>query len=78
MKLAGIEGNPTPHSLRHTAVSWLKQEGTSSFDTGRFVGMSERMVEEVYGHHDPDYQRETADALGYGRRRAKPGGAARR
>lgn len=69
VKLAGIEGNPTPHTLRHTAVSWLKQQGRSSFDTGKFVGMSERMVEEVYGHHDPNYQRETADALGYGRRR---------
>ena len=78
VKLAGIDGSPTPHSLRHTAVSWLKQQGTSSFDTGRFVGMSERMVEEVYGHHDPDYQRETANALGYGRRRMKRENMSRR
>jgi integrase len=71
--LAGIEGNPTPHTLRHTAVSWLKQQGVPSFDVGRFAGMSERMVEEVYGHHDPDFQRETADTLSYGRRRMKAG-----
>lgn len=25
--LAGITGNPTPHTLRHTAVTWLKQAG---------------------------------------------------
>lgn len=67
VQLSGIKGRPTPHTLRHTAVTWLKQAGTSSFDVGQFVGMSERMVEEVYGHHDPDFQHETAQRIGYRR-----------
>ncbi len=55
VQLAGLPGNPTPHTLRHTCVTWLKQRGVSSFEVGQFVGMSERMVEHVYGHHDPNY-----------------------
>ncbi len=61
--LAGIEGNPTPHTLRHTCVTWLKQDGLSSFDVAGFVGMSEKMVDEVYGKHDPAYQHHVANAF---------------
>lgn len=63
VKLAGIKGHPTPHTLRHTAVTWLKQAGQSSFDVAGFTGMSEQMVERVYGKHDPDYQRGVANAF---------------
>ena len=45
----------TPHTLRHTAVTWLLQAGVSYYETGGFVGMSPQMVEKVYGHHHPDY-----------------------
>ncbi len=61
--LAKIEGNPTPHTLRHTCVTWLKQAGQSSFDVAGFTGMSEQMVERVYGKHDPHYQRDVANAF---------------
>lgn len=64
VRLAGIKGNPTPHTLRHTCVTWLKQRGQSSFDVAGFTGMSEQMVERVYGKHDPDYQRGVANAFG--------------
>jgi integrase len=63
VKLAKIGGNPTPHTLRHTCVTWLKQAGESSFDVAGFTGMSEQMVERVYGKHDPDYQRSVANAF---------------
>lgn len=69
VQLAGIEGKPTPHTLRHTCVTWLKQDGRSSFDVAGFVGMSEKMVDEVYGKHDPDYQHAVANAF-KSRRRA--------
>ena len=64
VRMAGLKGNPTPHSLRHTSVTWLKQRGVSSFDVAGFTGMSEKMVETVYGKHDPDYQRGVANAFG--------------
>ena len=63
VKLAGIEGKPSPHTLRHTAVTWLKQAGMSSFDVAGFTGMSEQMVERVYGKHDPNFQRGVANAF---------------
>ena len=61
VRLAGIEGNPTPHKLRHTCVTWLKQAGESSSDVAGFTGMSEAMVDRVYGKHDPNYQRGVAN-----------------
>lgn len=63
VKLAGIQGRPTPHTLRHTCVTWLKQHGQSSFDVAGFTGMSEEMVERVYGKHDPEYQTGVANAF---------------
>lgn len=53
---AGLSGKVVRHTLRHTCVTWLKQKSVSSFDVGNFVGMSEAMVERVYGHHDPNFQ----------------------
>jgi len=43
----------TPHTLRHTAVTWLVAEGVPFADVGAWVGMSASMVERVYGHHSP-------------------------
>ncbi len=61
--LAGIQGDPVPHTLRHTAVTWLKQGGASSFVAGDFAGMSEQMVDRVYKHHDPRFQQQAFDAF---------------
>ena len=68
--LAGLEGGPVPHTLRHTCVTWLKQQGVSSFNVGDYVGMSEQMVDRVYAHHDPNHQAAALKALsGPGRHR---------
>lgn len=65
-RLAGIRG-ATPHTLRHSCVTWLKQKGVSSFDVAGFTGMSEAMVERVYGKHDPHYQKDVAIAASFNR-----------
>jgi integrase len=73
VSLAGIEGRVTPHTLRHTATTWMMQEGVDTWEAAGFLGMSEQMIRDVYGHHHPDYQRNAAEALGTGRkRRASP------
>ncbi|OAI30411.1 hypothetical protein A1351_22955 [Methylosinus sp. R-45379] len=59
---AGLGPEVTPHVLRHTCVTWLMQAGRSAWDVGGFVGMSAQMVQDNYGHHAPDYLRETANA----------------
>ena len=70
---AHIEGNPTPHTLRHIRVTWLKQDGVSSWHVGGYVGMSEAMVERVYGHHDPNFMAEVVASIGRRPgRRSKP------
>jgi|LNFM01.1.fsa_nt_gb integrase len=53
-------GWPTPHILRHTRATLLLQARQSPHDVGRFLGMSTKMVEDVYGHHHPDHQKELA------------------
>lgn len=59
------------HTLRHTTITWAMQSGElTAAEVGAFAGMTERMVEEVYGHHHPDYQSKVAEVLG--RRRGVP------
>ncbi|SCM79795.1 Phage integrase [uncultured Pleomorphomonas sp.] len=61
-KKAGLGNDVTPHTLRHTATTWLLQAGVSIWETAGYVGMSPEMVEKVYGHHCPDHLREAANS----------------
>lgn len=63
-KLAGLDASVTPHILRHTAVTWMMLAGNDMYDVASYVGMSVKMVEEVYGHHHPDHQRKLASRIG--------------
>jgi integrase len=67
--LAKLPGKVTPHTLRHTAATWLMQAGVDKWEAAGFLGMSVEMLDRVYGHHHPDHLRTAARALGYGRRR---------
>ena len=53
----------TPHVLRHTAATWAMQSGGDLWQIAGFLGMTVEMLERVYGHHHPDYQREAAEAV---------------
>lgn len=65
---AKLDGRPTPHTTRHTCVTWQKQAGVPSFEVAGFVGMSEAMVDRVYGHHDPAFQNRARSSFGAHRR----------
>ena len=52
---AGLDGKVTPHTLRHTAATWLMQNGADIWSAAGFLGMSPELVEKTYGHHHPDY-----------------------
>ena len=39
LKLAGIEGNVTAYSLRHTCASWLVQQDVHTRKIAEFLGM---------------------------------------
>lgn len=60
---AGLKG-VTPHVLRHTAVTWMLQSRISPWDVAGMAGRTVEMVQNVYGHHHPDYMKEAAAALG--------------
>jgi len=58
----------TPHILRHTAATWMMREGVPTWTAAGFLGMSEKVLIENYGHHHPDLQGSAAQALADGRR----------
>jgi integrase len=61
--VAGIERHITPHVLRHTAATWAMQSGCDRWAAAGWLGMSPEVLERVYGHHHPDFQREVAEKV---------------
>ncbi|MCF6200143.1 MAG: site-specific integrase [Hyphomicrobiaceae bacterium] len=62
---AGLEKDVVAHTLRHTAATWLMQAGVDIFQAAGFLGMTTRTLENVYGHHHPDFQQAAADSFSY-------------
>jgi integrase len=59
---AGIE-HASPHALRHTAATWMMQNGAQIWEAAGFLGMSEKMLRDTYGHHHPDFMSGAAAAV---------------
>ena len=61
---AGLEG-VLPHTLRHTAATWIARDGTASLeDAADYLAMSEETLRSVYRHHHPDFLRGAAESIG--------------
>jgi integrase len=52
---AGLGADVTPHTLRHTAATWLMQAGTDLWEAAGYLGMTVEMLSQRYGHHHPDH-----------------------
>lgn len=52
-----------PHILRHTAATWLMQQGADLWQAAGLLGMTVQTLQDVYGHHHPGLQREAAQLL---------------
>lgn len=48
---AGLGKDVTPHTLRHTAASWLLWEGKTIWEVAGIIGADASTVERTYGHH---------------------------
>jgi integrase len=62
--LAKLDGKVTPHTLRHTAATWLMQRGVPVWEAAGFLGMSPEVLHDTYGHHHPDFLQGAAVAIG--------------
>lgn len=65
---AGLTG-VMPHTLRHTAITWTLQDGVALYPASRYFGVTQEMLERVYGHHHKKTHSEVTDAMR--RRRAR-------
>jgi integrase len=62
---AGLERDVTPHTLKHTAITWMLHAGKTIWEVAEDTGTSAKTIEEVYGHH-----RTVESRLARGKRRA--------
>jgi integrase len=53
VKAAGLGPDVTPHTLKHTAITWMIWSGMSMSDVSEATGTSMKTIEEVYWHHRP-------------------------
>jgi integrase len=45
----------TPHTLKHTAITWALQNGATIWDVAGFFSTSPATIERVYGHHSDEF-----------------------
>lgn len=55
VQMAGLEDpeQVVPHTLRHTAATWLMQAGVDVWEASGYLGMSVTVLTNTYGHHHP-------------------------
>jgi integrase len=62
-KIDTSEGNVTPHTLRHTAATWLMQMDVPVWVAAGYLGMTAETLERNYGHHHPDHLSEAVSGI---------------
>jgi integrase len=58
---AGLPAHFTPHILRHTRVTWWVEAGLPIEEVADAAGMTVEMVERVYWHRSPYFQKRAAE-----------------
>lgn len=71
---AGLGEDVTPHTLRHTAATWLLQSGVEPWEAAGYLGMTTELIEAVYGHHSPNHLAGARDASSKPGRSGSPTG----
>jgi integrase len=62
---AGLDRTVTPHTLRHTAASWMAEAGIPMSEIAAVLGHRDsRTTERVYARYSPDYLQRAVRALG--------------
>lgn len=61
VEFAWLDGDVTPHTMRHTRATWLMQRGVDLWEASGHLGMSVKTLTDRYGHHHPDWQKDAAE-----------------
>jgi integrase len=61
-RAVGLRG-VTPHTLRHTCVTWLMQKGVPPWQVSGFAGVSLAVLAGTYAHHSPEHLEAAAGAF---------------
>lgn len=69
VEAAKLGSDVTPHTTRHTSVTWLAQAGVDPWEICKFAGITMEVFEEVYAHHHPDYMDGVRDGFSRHRNR---------
>ncbi|MGM4967404.1 tyrosine-type recombinase/integrase [Tardiphaga sp. 1201_B9_N1_1] len=69
--LAKLGDGVSPHTLRHTAATWMMQNATDPWQAAGYLGMSLETLLKTYGHHHPDHQKDAVDKIGARPNRSK-------
>jgi integrase len=56
-------GEISPHTLKHTAITWGMQKGLTVEDAADYFDTSAETIRKVYYHHSPHYQDRALDIL---------------
>lgn len=59
-KLSGV----SPHTLKHTAITWAIQRGMKAEDAADYFDTSVQTIYRTYYHHSPSYQKDAVEVLG--------------
>lgn len=59
--LAYLGSDVIPHTLRHTRATWMMRQGVDHWEAANALGMSIKTLQDVYGHHHPDWQKRAAE-----------------
>jgi hypothetical protein len=62
VRRAGLD-DITPHTLKHTAISWRLDAGVSIWDVSKLFATSVKTIEKTYGHSSPEAMRNAADKM---------------
>jgi len=58
---AGLPVYVVPHILRHSRATHMLKAGVPLWEVSNALGMSVKVLAEVYGHHAPDWQKDAAN-----------------
>jgi integrase len=60
---AGLGRDVTPHTLKHTAITWAMQSGMKLAVASNYFSTSIETLERVYYHHHPEFQNEAVELM---------------